>query len=155
MPSILIVAHAPLASSLLAVARHAFADCGRQVAAVDVPAAASLEDAQQQIEAALAGLSQQEVLVLVDAFGATPSNAALNVASAAGEGSRRRVVTGVNVPMLWRILCYGHLPLDELVTRAVDGGRHGILQVANPRPQNQFNPPAPSTADGPDSNPDQ
>ncbi|HZF80367.1 MAG TPA: PTS fructose transporter subunit IIA [Rubrivivax sp.] len=155
MPSILIVAHAPLASSLLAVARHAFVDCSRQVAAVDVPAAASLEDAQQQIDAVLACMDDQEVLVLVDAFGATPSNAALKVASHSGDGSRRRVVTGVNVPMLWRILCYGHLPLDELVTRAVEGGRHGIMQVANARPQNQFNSPALPTADDPDANRDQ
>ena len=155
MPSILIVAHAPLASSLLAVARHAFADCSRQVAAVDVPAAASLEEAEQQIDAALAGMSDREVLVLADAFGATPSNASLKVASNAKDGFRRRVVTGVNVPMLWRTLCYGHLPLDELVTRAVDGARQGIMQVASPRPQNQSKPLQPPTANGSDANPDQ
>ena len=156
MPSILIVAHAPLASSLLAVARHAFADCSRQVAAVDVPAAASLEEAEQQIEAALATMPDRgEVLVLADAFGATPSNAALKVASHANDGFRRRVVTGVNVPMLWRTLCYGHLPLDELMTRAVDGARQGIMQVASPRPQNQPNPLQPPAANGPDANSDQ
>ena len=155
MTSILIVAHAPLASSLLAVARHAFADCSRQVAAVDVPPAASLEEAQQQIDAALGQMPDGEVLVLADAFGATPSNAALKAASEIVDGFRRRVVTGVNVPMLWRTLCYGHLPLDELVTRAVDGGRQGVMQVASPRPQNQSTPFQPPTAHDPDADPDQ
>lgn len=155
MPSILLVAHAPLATSLLEVARHAFADCSRQVAAVDVPPGASLETAQSQIHVALATLPGLEVLILADAFGATPSNAALNVAATAANGQRWRVVTGVNVPMLWRTLCYGHLPLDELVTRAADGGRQGIMQVAHPSRQNQPNQPQRPTTDDPDANPDQ
>ena len=155
MPSILLVAHAPLATSLLAVARHAYVDCAGQVAAVDVPAGAGLEQAQSQIEASLATLPDPDVLLLTDAFGATPTNAALNVAAKAGQGQRRRVVSGVNVPMLWRTLCYGHLQLDELVVRAADGGRQGIMQVTNPRRQNQNNQPQPPTADDPDANPDQ
>jgi len=155
MPSILLVAHAPLAASLLAVARHAYADCCAQVAAVDVASGASLEQAQSQIDAALAALPEPDVLILADAFGATPCNAALNAAADAGEGRRWRVVTGVNVPMLWRTLCYGHLPLDELVTRAADGGRHGIMQVAHPRRQDQPNQPQRPTTDDPDANPDQ
>lgn len=156
MPSILLVAHAPLATSLLEVARHAFADCGGQLAVVDVPPGASLETAQGQIAAALNTLPGPEVLILADAFGATPSNAALNVAATAAEGQRWRVVTGVNVPMLWRTLCYGHLPLDELVTRAADGGRQGIMQVAHSRRQDQPNQPQrPPPTDDPDSNPDQ
>ena len=155
MTSILLVAHAPLAASLLAVARHAFADCGRQVAAVDVPSGASLEQAQAQISATLAKLPEPDVLILADAFGATPSNAALAAADAAAEGHRWRVVTGVNVPMLWRTLCYGHLPLDELVTRAADGGRQGIMEVTQPRRPTPPHPPQLPKADDPVSNPDQ
>lgn len=148
MVSILIVAHLPLASALLAVARHAYADCSRDVVAVDVPAAARGDEAAAQVRAALQALSGTEVLVLVDAFGATPSNAALaNV-----DGVQARVVTGVNVPMVWRSLCYAHLPLGELVTRAVDGGRQGIMQVAAPRRQNQPNRPP---TDDPDPYSDQ
>ncbi len=148
MASILLVAHAPLASALLAVARHAYADCGCTVMPVDVLPDASLESATVQVVQALRALPGSEVLVLADAFGATPSNAAL----AAVDGVHARVVTGVNVPMVWRVLCYGHLPLAELVTRAVDGGRQGIMQVATPRRQNQ---PQRPLSDDPDQHPDQ
>ncbi len=148
MASILLVAHAPLASALLAVARHAYADCGGQLGALDVAADIGLKEAADQVTAALAALPGPEVLVITDAFGATPCNAAL----AAADGVHARVVTGVNVPLLWRTLCYAHLPLGELVTRAVDGGRQGIMQVSNPRRQNQPNPPP---NDDPDANPDQ
>ncbi|RVU49016.1 PTS sugar transporter subunit IIA [Rubrivivax rivuli] len=148
MASILLVAHAPLASALLEVARHAYADCDCSVAAVDVPPTATLESAAAQVAGALQGLPSGEVLVLADAFGATPSNAAL----AAVDGVQARVVTGVNVPMVWRVLCYGRLPLADLVTRAVDGGRQGIMQVATPRRQNQ---PQRPLSDDPDQHPDQ
>ncbi|MBA4177549.1 MAG: PTS fructose transporter subunit IIA [Leptothrix sp. (in: Bacteria)] len=149
MPSILLVAHAPLASALLAVARHAYADCSRDVVAVDIPASIGLDDATALVQAGLGELPGPEVLVLTDAFGATPSNAALAVV----DGVRARVVTGINVPMVWRSLCYGHLPLGELVTRAVDGGRQGIMQVASPRRQNQqtYRP----ASDDPDPHQDQ
>ena len=135
MASILLVAHAPLASAMLEVATHAYTDCRREVLAVDVPATASLEAAVELVRRALNALPGPEVLVLADAFGATPCNAAM----AAVDGAQSRVVTGINVPMVWRALCYAHLPLCELLTRAADGGRQGIMQVAAPRRQNQPN----------------
>ncbi len=148
MASVLLVAHAPLASAMLDVARHAYADCGGSVRAVDVPADLGLEGTSALVASALGELPGPEVLVLVDAFGATPCNAALAVA----DGVRARVVTGMNVPMLWRTLCYAHLPLGELVVRAADGARQGVMQVAAPRRQNQPNPPP---SDDPDAHPDQ
>lgn len=128
MTSIVLVAHAPLATSLLAVARHAYADCGCNVTAVDIDAQATLEQAQAQVADTLRRLPDEDVLILTDAFGATPSNAVLNVAV----GARQRIASGVNVPMLWRTLCYGHLPLDQLIERALDGGRQGIMPVSLP-----------------------
>ena len=54
-----------------------------------------------------------------------------------------KVVAGVNVPMLWRSLCYADEPLDALVARAVAGATQGVMQVAVSRPQNQaFKPGA-------------
>jgi mannose PTS system EIIA component len=138
MPSLLIVAHAPLASSLMAVARHVYPECSRVAAAVDVATGAAPEAVQAQIRAALADLGGDEVLMLVDVFGATPCNAALAVA----DGQRARVVAGVNVPMLWRTLCYAEMPLEDLVQRALAGATQGVMHVAVPRRQNQSSPPA-------------
>lgn len=138
MPSLLIVAHAPLASSLLAVAGHVYPECSRTAAAVDVAPGAEPEAVQAQIRATLAALGAQEVLMLVDVFGATPCNAALAVA----DGTHIRVVAGVNVPMLWRTLCYAEMPLEELVNRALAGGTQGVMHVAVPRRQNQPSSPS-------------
>jgi PTS system ascorbate-specific IIA component len=138
MPAILLVAHAPLASSLRDVAAHVYPDCGRQLAALDVDPAASPEQVVDQVRAALAALGAGETLILADVFGATPCNAALECA----DGVRVRVVSGVNVPMLWRSLCYSQMSLDELVARAVAGGGQGVMQVGVPRRQNQASQPA-------------
>lgn len=79
-----------------------------------------------------------EVLVLVDVFGATPSNAAL----AAAEGLAVRVVTGVSVPMLWRVLGYADKTMDELVGSAVAGAAQGAFHASVSRRQNQNTLPA-------------
>jgi PTS system ascorbate-specific IIA component len=140
MAQIIIVAHTPLASSLRSVAAHVYPDAGGRLVAVDVAPGASLEAVEAQVRAALAPVlaAGEEALVLVDVFGATPSNAALAVA----EGVRARVVAGVNVPMLWRSLCYASLPLEELVGRAVAGATQGVMHVAVSRRQNQGLAPA-------------
>ncbi|MCM0608707.1 MAG: PTS fructose transporter subunit IIA [Ideonella sp. WA131b] len=143
MAKIIIVAHTPLASSLQSVAAHVYPEAGGRLVAVDVAPGAGLEAVEAQVRDALAPVlaAGEEALVLVDVFGATPSNAAL----AAVEGARARVVAGVNVPMLWRSLCYASLPLEELVGRAVAGATQGVMHVAVSRRQNQG--PAPAAHD--------
>lgn len=130
MTRVVLIAHAPLASALAAVARHAFPECGVMLHAVDVGPDDDLATAVDRLRQAL---SDEDTLILSDAFGATPCNAAVRVA----DGVHVRVVAGVNVPMVWRVLCYGAEPLDRLVSRAVDGATQGVMQVAAARPQNQ------------------
>ena len=56
-------------------------------------------------------------------FGATPSN----IAGSITPKERVRVVCGVNLPMLIRVLNYCGLDLETLADKAVTGGRDGIL----------------------------
>ncbi len=135
MSKLLIVAHAPLASALRAVAAHAFPERAEIVSAIDIAADEAVPEARvRQCIEALAG---EDVLLLTDAFGATPCTACQRASAGM---PRARVVTGVNVPMLWRTLGNPDLPLDELAQRAVAGAVQGVMQ-ANPTPrQNQPGP---------------
>ena len=133
MPGLLIIAHAPLASSLKAVAEHAYPDCAAQLAALDVLPNVSVEEVEAQARQLAQQLATPELLVLTDVFGATPCNAAQRLA----DGVHVKVVAGVNVPMLWRTLCYAGESLDAVVARAVAGAAQGVMQVAASRPQNQ------------------
>jgi len=140
MNGILIIAHAPLAHALRQCALHVFPDCAAQVSCVDVQPAASPEESLASARIALDQLihapSVKSVLVLTDVFGATPSNIAQRIV----DGKRTRLVTGVNLPMLFRSVSYRHEPLEALVTRAVTGGTQGVMQVSVAAPQNQNRP---------------
>ena len=133
MPGLLIIAHAPLASSLKAVAEHAYPDCAIQLAALDVLSNIPVEEVEAQARQVLERLAAPELLIFTDVFGATPCNIAQRLA----DGVHVKVVAGVNVPMVWRSLCYAGDTLDAAVDRAVAGATQGVMQVATSRPQNQ------------------
>jgi len=133
MPGLLIIAHAPLASSLKAVASHTFPDCAARLEALDVPPEMPVEEIEARARALLQQVRNPEAIIFTDVFGATPCN----VAQRLGDGVQVKVIAGVNVPMLWRSLCYADEPLDAVVARAVAGATQGVMQVATSRPQNQ------------------
>jgi PTS system ascorbate-specific IIA component len=73
--------------------------------------------------------SGKGVLLLTDIFGATPSNIALKLLVPGHvEG-----VAGVNLPMLLRALTYRDKDMETLVTRAVAGGRDGVMLMKGAR----------------------
>ncbi|MFP4071061.1 MAG: PTS sugar transporter subunit IIA [Desulfovibrionales bacterium] len=63
------------------------------------------------------------VLILTDMFGGTPSNLSLSLL---GSG-KIEVVTGINLPMLLKILGSRTLPLQKLAAEAKGAGKNGIL----------------------------
>lgn len=126
MPGLLLIAHAPLATALQAVARHTFPDCSRQLEVLDVTPEMSIDEVIEAARALIARMGQAETLILTDVFGATPSNAA----SCLVDDIHVCLLTGVNVPMLWRALCYSNEPLEQLIQLANSGGVQGIASVA-------------------------
>ena len=64
------------------------------------------------------------VLVLTDLYGASPANLAAKVARL---GTPVRRVSGLNLPMLLRVMNYAELPLDELPAIAAAGARNGVI----------------------------
>lgn len=133
----MIIAHAPLASSLRDVARHVYPDCAGRLEALDVLPDTPAEQVEASARELLAKVRQPEALILTDVFGATPCNIAQRLA----DGVQVKVVAGVNVPMLWRSLCYADESLDALVARAMSGAAQGVMAVATSRPQNQTHKP--------------
>ncbi|MDC8786855.1 PTS sugar transporter subunit IIA [Roseateles koreensis] len=122
MPGLLVIAHAPLASALKAVAEHTFPQCAAQLSVLDVMPDMSQDMIEAQARALLVAAGHAECLVLTDVFGASPHNAALRLRS-----DTVQVLCGVNAPMLWRSLCYACEPLAVLAQRALEGGTAGIM----------------------------
>ena len=67
------------------------------------------------------------VLILTDIYGATPANLAMKLL----EPGRVEGVAGVNLPMLLRAISYREKDMETLLTRAIGGGRDGVLNMLN------------------------
>jgi len=132
MSGLLVIAHAPLASALKEVAEHTFPHCALQLSVLDVTPEMGADEVETLARGLIAASGHVQTLVLTDVYGATPSNAALRL-----QGEQVKVLAGVNVPMLWRSLCYAGESLDALVQRASQGGQQGIVceQPTNSPPQ--------------------
>ena len=133
MNGLLIIAHAPLASAFLQCVLHVFPDNAAGVAALDVQPHMPPEETLAQARILLTQLDTPQALVLTDIFGATPCNVAQQLA----DGVHTKLVTGMNLPMLLRAVCYRNESLDALVARALGGATQGVMQVAVTAPQNQ------------------
>tara|TARA_B100001559_G_scaffold46261_1_gene34790 strand:+ start:8711 stop:9115 length:405 start_codon:yes stop_codon:yes gene_type:complete len=72
------------------------------------------------------------VLILTDMFGSTPSNIAKDLCHL----SKVNVVSGLNLSMLLHIFNYPNLSLNQLTTKAIEGGRDGVIQINYERKKN-------------------
>ena len=149
MHGILIIAHAPLASALKAVAQHTFPERAGTIEALDVAPDMPIEETHRRAGELLGRVRTPQALILTDVFGATP----YNVAGKFADGSSVRLLVGVNVPMLWRALSYDCETLESMASRAEAGAVQGVMQVAPSRPQSQI-PRSPSS-NGQDDSQDQ
>ncbi len=121
---ILLITHDGIGAVLLQSATDILGICTVSTKTLSAPSDCDperiLEDAKQAI---LELDSGDGVLVLTDMYGATPSNIACRLQACC----QVRIVSGLNLPMLIRILNYPDLSLDELQHKAVTGGRDGVV----------------------------
>lgn len=123
---ILLITHSGIGSALLNVAYGTFGQLPLEIAQLSV----SRDPEPELLISQASGLVRKldaghGVLVLTDMFGSTPSNVAQGLQH---QGFGIRVVTGLNLPMLFRILNYPHLNLSQLAKKAVSSGQDGIFE---------------------------
>lgn len=121
---VMIISHDAVGSSLFDAASGMLGMCPLQVELIAVRRGDDPEWLRTQARHALQRLSQGDgVLVLTDMYGSTPSN----IVSTLLDSPNVRAIAGLNLPMLVRILNYPRLSLSELVKKAVEGGREGVM----------------------------
>ncbi|MCW8956685.1 MAG: PTS fructose transporter subunit IIA [Gammaproteobacteria bacterium] len=121
---LLLISHQGVASNLLTTANNMLGNCPTNIRVLEVPLDASLEDSQQQANAFINQLNQGDgVLILTDLYGSTPSN----VGHVIIDQVNTKMVSGLNLPMLVKVLNYPNLDLEEMAAKAQSGGQAGIL----------------------------
>ena len=121
---LLIITHERIGNELLKTANNMLVQCPLATAVLEV----GTRDDPAQLTDVARGIATdldhgQGVLVLTDAYGSTPSNIANNL----GRNEQIQVVSGINLPMLIRVLNYPSLSLKEMTEKALSGGRDGII----------------------------
>jgi len=121
---LLVITHEHLAESLIATARDMLGSERLPMQALSVAHHDDMDEIQVRARECCRSLDQGDgILVLTDVYGSTPSNIACQLCKQLDS----RVIAGVNLPMMIRVLNYPQLGLDELAIKALSGGRDGIL----------------------------
>ncbi len=121
---LLIITHNRIGEALLDTAVTMIGGYPLQIKTIAVALNSNPEQITEQARELTRELDQGEgVLVLTDMFGSTPSN----IATSLLDQPHIMLVTGINLPMLVRVLNYSHLGLAELAQKATSGGHDGII----------------------------
>ena len=130
MPGILIVAHTPIAGSMLGFVEHTYGKVPVRMAAIDIPAHEDTKISFDRVyEAATKVQSEYGILVLTDVMGATPANVATRLAKPGLFQCKVIVLAGVNLPMLMRAISYRGTGVESVALKAMQGGQNGIIRL--------------------------
>lgn len=122
---ILIVSHNQIGAELINTARQMLSCSPLPTKVISIEASDSPEQIRLHFDKELQGLDQGNgILILTDMFGSTPSN----IACAVSDREDISIVSGLNLPMLVRVLNYPSLNLTELEDKAITGGQEGIVR---------------------------
>jgi PTS system ascorbate-specific IIA component len=122
---LLLITHAGIGTELLAAATRMLGRCPLRAESLAVSNADDPERMYARARAYAEALDSGEgVLVLTDLFGSTPANIAAGLCDA----GHTRILSGVNLPMLVRVLNYPELSLDAMADKALSGARDGVLE---------------------------
>ena len=126
MIGLFLITHTTYGESLIQCACHVLNKRPVQLAQLGVALQDDPLDLLPQAREMLRWVDKGEgVLILTDIFGATPSNIAQKLV----EPGRIEGVAGVNLPMLLRALTYRDKDMNTLLTKAISGGRDGVLDL--------------------------
>tara|TARA_B100000941_G_scaffold289439_1_gene268801 strand:- start:1052 stop:1432 length:381 start_codon:yes stop_codon:yes gene_type:complete len=122
---ILLVTHSDIGKQLLLTATSVFGKNPFQVELLSVDNYDQPNDVKELAEKYVKFLDNGAgVLVLTDIIGTTPSNIASSI-----KHKKIKVVAGLNLSMILNVFNYPEDSLDQLLTKAIEGGIQGVAKI--------------------------
>ncbi|MCK4833796.1 MAG: hypothetical protein KAT12_03425 [Gammaproteobacteria bacterium] len=122
------ITHEGIASNLIRTGEAIIKKKNNNLSYAEIPMDADVDSMIENIENELRHLDLEEgVIFITDIYGSTPSNIAQLVTGRYDA----ELISGVNLPMIMRLLNYRDSPIKTLVQKALDGAVQGI-QLNNP-----------------------
>ncbi|MBE9567452.1 MAG: hypothetical protein IMF14_02065 [Proteobacteria bacterium] len=117
------ITHEGIASSLLNIGEAIIQKPNVNMAYSEVSMDASVENRTADIESKIKHLALDDgIIFITDIYGSTPSNISQQLA----QRYKAELISGVNLPMVIRLLNYRDRPVTELIEKALDGAHAGI-----------------------------
>jgi PTS system ascorbate-specific IIA component len=122
---ILLITHSDIGKQLLLTATSVFGKNPFQVELLSVDNYDQPNDVKELAEKYVKFLDNGAgVLVLTDIIGTTPSNIASSISH-----EKIKVVAGLNLSMILNVFNYPDVSLDQLSTKALEGGMEGVSKI--------------------------
>lgn len=127
MAGVLLITHYGLGQSFVECTRHFFGVEPANLATIAVDKDDDPDELLLYAQSLIDHLDDGGgVLILTDMYGATPSNVACRLI----KPGKVEALSGLNLPMLVRTICYSAQPLNILVEKARTGAHDGILLIS-------------------------
>jgi len=121
------ITHEGIASKLLSIGEAILQTKNNNLCYLEIPMDADITSMKTSVENKLARLDLTSGLLLItDIYGSTPSNIAQTIA----DKYHANLISGVNLPMVIRLLNYRDNELKKLQQQALDGAKQGIQNHA-------------------------
>lgn len=120
------ITHEGIAKSLISIGEAILQTPRHNLDFIEVPMDASIIEIMQHSERKIAQLDTEDgIIFFTDIFGGTPSNIAQQLA----EKYQTELISGINLPMLIRLLSYRESEKSQILLKALDGAHQGIQQT--------------------------
>jgi PTS system mannose-specific IIA component len=117
------ITHEGIASSLITIGEAIIQKANSNISFCEVAMDSDIHSVAESIEDKLAQLDTKEgLLIITDIYGSTPSNIAQKIA----DKHLADLISGVNLPMVIRLLNYRTEAIKPLIQKTLDGAKQGI-----------------------------
>jgi len=122
------ITHEGIASNLITIGEAIIQKTNNNLSYFEIPMDADINLMLEGIENKLEQLDTKEgMLFITDIYGSTPSNIARKIA----DKHHADLISGVNLPMIIRLLNYRDKTVKSLIQIALDGAKKGIQHNAS------------------------
>ncbi|MFL2667284.1 MAG: PTS sugar transporter subunit IIA [Burkholderiales bacterium] len=126
MVGIVLITHGFLGQTLIDCAKHVIGDPLKNITAVGINGNGSIEAMTEKAAEAISNVDDGSgIIVLTDMYGGSPSNITKKLL----ESDNVYGISGVNLPMLIRVLTYQDRDIKTLIKKGLSGGSEGVMQI--------------------------
>ena len=126
MVGIVLTTHGFLGQTLIDCAKHVIGDPLKNITAVGINGNGSIEAMTEKAAEAISNVDDGSgIIVLTDMYGGSPSNITKKLL----ESDNVYGISGVNLPMLIRVLTYQDRDIKTLIKKGLSGGSEGVMQI--------------------------